>query len=83
MAFYLGKHGNVRLRRGTDALSEDLCIDQSDDINTILERVGIGATDNLFTGDRVDITTEDSRGLAFIPASTGALVQLKIRLALL
>ena len=39
-----------------------------DDINTTLERVGVdSAIDNLFTGDRVDITTEDSRGLAFYP----------------
>ena len=78
MAFYLGKHGNVRLRRGTDAFIGSISASISpDDINTILERVGVdSATDNLFTGDRVDITTEDSRGLAFIPASnwsTGAI----------
>jgi len=78
MAFYLGKHGNVRLRRGTDAFIGSISASISpDDINTTLERVGVdSAVDNLFTGDRVDITTEDSRGLAFIPASnwsTGAI----------
>ena len=78
MAFYLGKHGNVRLRRGTDAFIGSISASISpDDINTTLERVGVDSVvDNLFTGDRVDITTEDSRGLAFIPASnwsTGAI----------
>jgi len=71
MAFYLGKHGNVRLRRGTDVFigSVEASIGP-DDVNTNLERLGVdNATDNLFTGDRVDISTEDSRGIAFIPAS--------------
>ncbi len=71
MAFYLGSYGNIRLRRGSDVLigSIQASIDP-DDVNTVLERLGIdGATDNLFTGDKVDIITSDSRGLAFIPAS--------------
>ena len=71
MAFFLGKHGNVRLRRGSDIFvgSIEASIDP-DDVNTVLERLGVdGATDNLFSGDKVDITTTDSRGLAFIPAS--------------
>ncbi len=71
MAFYLGKHGNVRLRRGTDVFIGSIKASISpDDVNTNLERLGVdNATDNLFTGDRIDITTTDSRGLAFIPAS--------------
>lgn len=71
MGFYLGNYGNIRLRRGTDAFigSIEASIN-SDDVNTVLERLGVdGATDNLFTGDRIDIETKDSRGLAFIPAS--------------
>mgnify|MGYP003121441700 CR=1 FL=1 len=71
MAFYLGNHGNVRLRRGTDAFlgSIEASIGP-DDINTVLHRVGVdGAIDNLFTGDRVDFETSDARGLDFIPAS--------------
>jgi len=69
MAFYLGQHGNIRLRRGSDIFigSIEASIDP-DDVNTVLERLD-GATDNLFSGDKVDITTTDSRGLAFIPAS--------------
>ncbi len=71
MTFYLGKHGNIRLRRGTDAFIGSINASiKPDDINTLLERLGVDdATDNLFTGDRVDIATKDSRGLAFIPAS--------------
>lgn len=71
MAFYLGSYGNIRLRRGSDVLIGNIqaSIDP-DDVNTVLERLGIdGATDNLFTGDKVDIITSDNRGLAFIPAS--------------
>jgi len=71
MTFFLGTRGNVRLRRGTDV---SLCSISSsvnpDDIQLTLNRVGIeGAVDNLFTGDRVDITTTDARKLDFIPAS--------------
>ena len=78
MAFYLGSYGNIRLRRGTDVFIGSIEASITpDDINTTLERLGVdGATDNLFTGDRVDIETADSRGLAFIPASnwsTGAI----------
>ena len=71
MAFYLGKHGNIRLRRGTDVFIGSISASiNPDDINTNLERFGVdAAVDNLFTGDRIDITTSDSRGLDFIPAS--------------
>lgn len=71
MAFYLGNHGNVRLRRGTDAFLGSIEASVGpDDINTVLHRVGIdGAIDNLYTGDRVDFETNDARGLDFIPAS--------------
>lgn len=71
MTFFIGTKGNVRLRRGTDvSLGTISSAVGPDDIQTTLNRVGIeGATDNLFTGDRVDITTSDARGLDFIPAS--------------
>lgn len=71
MAFYLGNHGNVRLRRGTDAFLGSIEASVGpDDINTVLHRVGVdGAIDNLFTGDRVDFETSDARGLDFIPVS--------------
>ena len=71
MAFYLGKHGNIRLRRGTDVFIGSISASiNPDDVNTNLERLGVdAAVDNLFTGDRVDFVTSDSRGLDFIPAS--------------
>jgi hypothetical protein len=71
MAFYLGNHGNIRLRRGTDVFIGSINASVGpDDVSTVLHRVGIDdAIDNLFTGDRVDIQTTDSRGLDFIPAS--------------
>ena len=71
MAFYLGKHGNIRLRRGTDAVLGRITSSVNvDDVQTVLNRLGIdSAVENIYTGDRVDILTSDSRGLAFIPAS--------------
>lgn len=71
MTFFIGTKGNVRLRRGTDvSLGTISSAVGPDDVQITLNRVGIeGATDNLFTGDRVDITTSDARGLDFIPAS--------------
>lgn len=71
MTFFIGTKGNVRLRRGTDvSLGTISSAVGPDDVQITLNRVGIeGAVDNLFTGDRVDITTSDARGLDFIPAS--------------
>ncbi len=71
MTFFLGTRGNVRLRRGTDVSLGSISLSvEPDDVQVTLNRVGIeGAVDNLFTGDRVDITTTDARGLDFIPAS--------------
>ena len=69
MAFYLGTHGNIRLRRGTDkdAGSFNATI-SPDDINTTLNRLGVDQSiDNLITGDRVVFTTTDNRRLDFIP----------------
>lgn len=59
------------MRRGTDVSLGSISSSVGfDDIQLTLNRVGIeGAVDNLFTGDRVDITTTDARGLDFIPAS--------------
>lgn len=65
MAIFLGHQGNVRLRRGTripSAILSDEII--PDDVNLILNRLSFDkALDNLLTGDRVDITTSDPRGL--------------------
>jgi len=72
MAVFLGNHGNVRLRRGIDAaygILEDRI--KPDDVNTSLNRLSFdGAVDNLVTGDRIDITTTDARGLVCFAASS-------------
>ena len=71
MTFFLGNYGNVRLRRGTTSVLGSIQASiLPDDISTSLNRIGIdNAVDNIFTGDRIDIETTDSRGLEFIPAT--------------
>lgn len=71
MTFFLGTKGNVRLRRST-AVNIGELTDRVDpaDINTNLNRLSFdGAVDNLLTGDRVDISTDDPRGLLFFDPS--------------
>ena len=79
MTFYLGNYGNIRLRRGTDPVIGSIFSDvEPDDISLVLNRVGLeNASENLLTGDRVDLTTTDSRGLAFIPASNWSTNQIQ------
>lgn len=79
MTFYLGNYGNIRLRRGTDPVIGSISSDvEPDDISLVLNRVGFeNASENLLTGDRVDLTTTDSRGLAFIPASNWSVNQIQ------
>lgn len=62
MTFFLGHNGSVRLRRsGQASLSSAI---SPDDVNTNLNRLGFdGSLENIFTGDRLVITTEDARGL--------------------
>ena len=71
MAVFLGNHGNVRLRRCIDApcgILEDRI--KPDDVNTSLNRLSFdSAVDNLLTGDRIDISTADARGLVCFAAS--------------
>ena len=71
MTFFLGTKGNVRLRRGINqAVGSISASIDSADINTSINRFSfVGASDNLLTGDRVDIATSDSRGIDFVPAS--------------
>lgn len=79
MTFYLGNYGNIRLRRGTDPVLGSISADiEPDDISTVLHRIGFDdAAENLLTGDRVDFTTTDTRGLAFIPASNWSVNQIQ------
>jgi hypothetical protein len=71
MTFYLGTKGNVRLRRGSNVQLGVLAGQISpDDINTSLNRIGFEkAVQNILTGDRVDLETDDPRGLVCFPAS--------------
>lgn len=73
MSVVLGSSGNVRLRRssgGKEIVRLSASIKDSD-INTTLNRVGFDKSiDNILTGDRVEITTSDTRGLAFFDQST-------------
>ena len=71
MTFFLGTKGNVRLRRGTQiqgiTLEDQI---QPDDVNTTLNRLSFDSSlDNLLTGDRVDLTTTDARGLVCFTAA--------------
>ena len=71
MSVFLGNHGNVRLRRGLRTSYETLT-DQinTDDVNTTLNRLSFdSALDNLITGDRIEISTEDARGLVCFAAA--------------
>jgi hypothetical protein len=74
VAVFLGNHGNIRLRRGIDTpygvLADQI---KPDDVNTSLNRLSFdGALDNLLTGDRIDLRTEDARGLVCFATSTWA-----------
>lgn len=72
MAFFLGNHGTIRLRRGSDLILGNITASVGpDDINTSLNRVGFDkAAENLVTGDRIIFSTTDSRGLDFIPGAS-------------
>jgi hypothetical protein len=65
MTVFLGENGVVRLRRGLKsplaALSDEI---SPNDVNTNLNRLSFDlSVDNLVTGDRIEITTTDPRGL--------------------
>lgn len=72
MAFVQGHYGAVRLRRSNKrryGLLEVTVL--PDDIALSLNRFSFDdANDDLLTGDRVDISTSDPRGLAFITSLT-------------
>ncbi len=71
MTFFLGTKGNVRLRRGSSVKMGEL-VDSitPDDVNTDLQRLSFDlALDNLITGDRVNISTTDARGLVCFATS--------------
>ena len=68
MTFFVGHTGAIKLQRGGE--NTFTAIVSPDDINASLNRFSFeGSDDNLITGDLLEITTEDPRGLLFLPAS--------------
>ena len=64
MTYFIGSVGNVRLRRNNETALFATVKDA--DVTTVLNRVGFdGAIENLLTGDKITISTEDLRGLLF------------------
>jgi hypothetical protein len=62
MTFFLGHKGSVRLRRDGQATLSSFI--SPDDVNVSLARLGFdGSLENILTGDRIVIATEDIRGL--------------------
>lgn len=69
MTYFIGSAGNVRLRR--NAVINVASEVRSSDINTVLNRVGFdNSLDNLLTGDRLQVWTDDPRGLVFFPTTS-------------
>lgn len=69
MTYFLGNVGNVRLRRNSENVLNTIVKDA--DTVPVLNRIGIeGAVDNLLTGDKVTLSTDDPRGLTFFPVTS-------------
>lgn len=69
MTYFLGNYGRIRLRRDSQASFASSVLPA--DINTTINRIGIdGASENIITGDEIQIRTTDARGLDFLPTST-------------
>lgn len=64
MTYFVGNVGNVRLRRNNEVVLHAEVKDA--DVTPVLNRIGFdGSIENLLTGDKVTISTEDARGLLF------------------
>jgi hypothetical protein len=69
VTYFLGNVGNVRLRRNSENVLTTIVKDA--DTVPVLNRIGIeGAIDNLLTGDKITLSTEDPRGLVFFPVNS-------------
>jgi hypothetical protein len=69
VTYFLGNVGNVRLRRNSENVLTAIVKDA--DTVPVLNRIGIeGALENLLTGDKVTLSTDDPRGLIFFPAGS-------------
>lgn len=68
MTFFVGHTGAIKLQRGGE--NTFTASVSPNDVNTLLNRFSFeGSDDNLITGDLLEISTEDPRGLLFIPAT--------------
>jgi hypothetical protein len=71
MTVFLGTTGNIRLRRGSGvnaSILEDVIATY--DVSTTLNRLSFDKSlDNILTGDRVEISTTDARGLVCFASS--------------
>ena len=69
MTYFIGHHGKIKLKRKNQTAFTSSV--SPDDVNTTLNRFGFdGSLENLLTGDQLVITTNDPRGLDFMPSST-------------
>jgi len=69
MTYFLGQYGKVKLRRKAAGTFVSSVLPA--DVNTILNRFSFdGSVENLLTGDQLVISTDDPRGLDFLPTST-------------
>jgi len=70
MTFFVGHTGAIKLQRaGENTFTASVV---PDDVNTLLNRFSFDdSNDNLITGDFLEISTEDPRGLLFVPAMAG------------
>lgn len=69
MTYFLGNYGRIKLRRDSQVGFASSVLPA--DINTSLNRIGIeGASENIITGDQIEIRTTDARGLDFLPTAT-------------
>lgn len=65
MTFFVGYTGSIKLQRGGE--NSFSAAVSPDDVNTSLNRFSFeGSEDNLITGDLIEISTEDPRGLLFL-----------------
>lgn len=68
MTVFLGTAGQVKLRRANG--SNWVTSVNPDDVNPVLNRLGVeGSNDNVLIGDRIQMSTDDERGLLFLPPS--------------
>lgn len=69
MTYFLGGYGRIKLRRDSSTSFTSSVL--SADINTSLKRIGIeGASENIITGDQIQIRSTNDSILDFLPAAT-------------